>query len=57
MSKKTYALVTSIIGGVATIAMAIVTFCQPHYAVAIVASIGIVNTATSEVLNLFVEGK
>lgn len=53
MSKKVYALVTGIVGGAAAIASAIVTFCQPQYAVAIVAAIAVVNTATAEVCNLF----
>lgn len=55
MSKKVYNLVTAIIGGVEVIAIAIVTFFNPVYAVAINASIGIVGTAAIEVCNQFVK--
>lgn len=55
MSKKVYNLVTGIIGGVEVIAVAIVTFVQPSYAVAINASIGIVGTAAIEVCGQFVK--
>ena len=57
MSKKVYNLVTGIIGGVEVIAIAIVTFAQPSYAVAINASIGIVGTAAIEVCNQFVKSE
>lgn len=53
MSKKVFTLVSSIIGGVATIGSAVVTFVQPAYATAIVAAIGIASTAVIEILNLF----
>ena len=45
MSKKTFNLITGIIGGVEVIAIAVVTFINPQYAVAINSSIGIVGTA------------
>lgn len=55
MSKKTYALVQGIIGGVSTIAMAVVTFVGCAYAPAIVAAIGIAATAANEICALFVK--
>ncbi len=55
MSRKVYNLVTGIIGGVEVIAIALVTFFNPTYAVAINASIGIVGTAAIEVCGQFVE--
>ena len=47
MSKKTFNLITGIVGGVSTIAIAVVTFINPAYAVAINASIGIASTVNS----------
>ena len=55
MSKKTFTLVSAIVGGVSTIASAIVTYINPTWAVAIVASVGIVNTAVVAVCNQFVK--
>jgi len=55
MNKKTFNLVAGVIGGVQTIAIAVVTFIQPAYAVQINASIGIVGTAAIEVCSLFVK--
>ena len=55
MSKKTFTLVSAIVGGVSTIASAIVTYINPTWAVAIVASIGIVNTSVVAVCNQFVK--
>lgn len=57
MSKKVYNLVTGIVGGVEVIAIAVVTFVNPAYAVAINASIGIVGTAAIEVCNQFVKSE
>jgi hypothetical protein len=57
MSKKMYNLITGIIGGVEVIAISIVTFVNPSYAVAINASIGIVGTAAIEVCNQFVKSE
>ena len=57
MSKKVYNLVTGIIGGVDVIAVAIVTFVQPSYAVAINASIGIAGTAAIEICGQFVKSE
>lgn len=53
MEKKTFTLVSAIIGGVATICTAVVTYLQPAYATAIVAAIGIASTAAIEITNLF----
>ena len=55
MSKKMYALVTGIIGGVGAIASAIVSYTDPAQATAILASIPIAITAANEILMLFVE--
>lgn len=55
MSKKTFALVNGIIGGLVTVAIAIVTYTQPPYAVAIVGALGIVATATADIMALFVK--
>ena len=55
MKKKTFNLIVGVTGGVATIASAVVTFIQPVYAVQIVAAIGIVSTAVTEVCSLFVK--
>lgn len=57
MSKRVFNLVTGIIGGVEVIAIAVVTFINPAYAVAINASIGIVGTAAIEVCNQFVKNE
>lgn len=55
MSKKTLTLVTGVTGGIGAIASAIVTFCQPAMATAIVASIDIVCTAVIAVCTQFVK--
>ena len=55
MSKKTYGLVIGITGGVCAIASAIVTFFNPAYSTAIVASIGVANTAVDEICTLFLQ--
>lgn len=57
MSKKTFNLVVGISGGVATIASAIVAFLDPAYESAIVASIGVVETAIVEICSKFVKEK
>ena len=57
MSKKVYNLVTGIIGGVEVIAIAVVTFINPAYAVAINTSIGIAGTAAIEVCSQFVKSE
>jgi hypothetical protein len=57
MNKKTFNLVVGITGGCAAIASAVVTYAQPVFAVQIVAAIGIVSTAVSEVCSLFVKAE
>lgn len=55
MSKKTFNLVVGISGGVATIASAIVAFINPAYEPAIIASIGVAETAIVEICSKFVK--
>ena len=57
MNKKTFALVSGIIGGVEAIAVAIVSYIQPGYMTEINAAIVIVGTAVLEVCNLFNKGE
>lgn len=57
MSEKTYKLVIGISGAVATAASAIVTFFEPTYMTAIVASIGVAETALVEIVSMFKENK
>lgn len=45
MSKKTFELITVITGAVSAVAIGLVTYFQPHYAVAINDSIKIAETA------------
>lgn len=47
-------LIIGCVGGVATIATAIVTYLKPKHATKIVTAIGIVSTAALEVVHLFV---
>lgn len=55
MSKKMYALVSGIIGGIGVIASAIVSYTDPAQATAILAAIPIAITAANEIMMLFVE--
>jgi len=55
MSKKMYALVSGIIGGIGAIASAIVSYTDPAQATAILAAIPIAITAANEIMMLFVE--
>lgn len=57
MTKKLYALISGCIGGVATIATAVVAYFAPAHAVAIIAAIGIGSKAADEILLLFVDEK
>lgn len=57
MKKKTFNLVVGVSGGVAAIASAVVAYVQPAYTSAIVAAIGIVETAVVEVCSLFVKAE
>ena len=53
MSKKAFNLAVAIVGGIASIAGAIVSFIEPPFTSAIIAAIGIADTAIIEILNLF----
>lgn len=55
MKKRTYNLVVGIVGGLSTIAIAVVTFFNPAYATAINTSIGIGATAVVEICSQFVK--
>lgn len=55
MSKKVYALIVGVSGGICAIAGAIVSFIQPNCTPAIVGSIGIVGTAIAEICSLFLK--
>ena len=55
MSKKTFNLVTGIIGALQTIGVAIITYIEPAYATAINSAIVIAGTAAIEICNLFVK--
>ena len=53
MSKKMFALVSGIVGGLQTIGVAIVTYTNPEFAAAINSAIVIAGTAAIEICNLF----
>lgn len=55
MSKKVFALVTGIVGGLQTIGVAVVTYTQPEYSTAINSAIVIAGAAIIEICNLFVK--
>ncbi len=55
MSKKVFNLVSACIGGVETIAVAVVTYFAPEGATAINASIVIAGTAAIEICSQFVK--
>lgn len=55
MSKKTFNLVTGIVGGVQAIAVAIVTYTSPEYATAINSAIVVIGTAVIEACSQFVK--
>jgi hypothetical protein len=57
MSKKTFNLITGIIGGVQAIAVAVVTYTGPEYATAINSAIVVIGTAVIEACNLFVNAE
>ena len=57
MSKKVFALVSGIIGGLQTIGVAIVTYTNPEYATAINSAIVIAGAAIIEICNLFVKAE
>jgi ethanolamine utilization microcompartment shell protein EutL len=53
MSKKTFNLITGIVGALQTAGVAIVTYTSPEYATAINSAIVIAGTAIIEICNLF----
>jgi hypothetical protein len=53
MSKKMFALVSGIVGGLQTIGVALVTYNSPEYATAINSAIVIAGAAIIEICNLF----
>jgi hypothetical protein len=53
MSKKVFNLITGIVTGIETISVAVVTYINPAYAVAINAAIPIVGSAIIAVCKLF----
>lgn len=53
MSKKMFALVSGIVGGLQTIGVAVVTYTQPEYATVINSAIVIAGAAIIEICNLF----
>jgi len=55
MSKKTFQLVSGIVGGVQAIAVAVVTYTSPEYATAINSAIVIIGTAVIEACSQFVK--
>lgn len=57
MNKKTFALISGIIGGLQTVGVAIVTYTSPEYATAINSAIVIAGAAAIEICNLFVKGE
>jgi hypothetical protein len=55
MSKKVFALVSGIVGGLQTIGVALVTYKNPEYVTAINSAIVIAGAAIIEICNLFVK--
>ena len=55
MSKKVFALISGIVGGLQTIGVAVVTYTSPEHATAINSSIVIAGAAIIEICNLFVK--
>ena len=55
MSKKTFQLVSAIVGGVQAIAVAVVTYTSPEYATAINGAIVVIGTAVIEACAQFVK--
>ena len=54
MTKKTFQLVTGIVGGVTAIAIAVVSYIQPSSMAAINSAISIAGTAVVEICSQFV---
>ena len=57
MSKKTFNLVTGIVGGLQAIGVAVVTFTSPEYATAINSAIVVIGTAVIEACSQFVKAE
>lgn len=57
MSKKVFALVSGIVGGLQTVAVAITTYLTPEHSVAINSAIVIAGTAVIEICNLFTKSE
>ena len=57
MSKKVFALVSGIVGGLQTIGVAWVTYSNPEYATAINSAIVIAGAAIIEICNLFTKSE
>jgi hypothetical protein len=55
MSKKTFQLISGIVGGVQAIAVAVVTYTSPEYAAAINGAVVIIGTAVIEACSQFVK--
>lgn len=55
MSKKVFALISGIVGGLQTVGVAVVTYTSPEYATAINSGIVIAGAAIIEICNLFVK--
>ena len=53
MSKKTFNLAVAVVGAVASVSGAIVAYCEPPLMGAIIAAIGVADTAVIEILSLF----
>ena len=57
MSKKTFQLVSAVVGGVQAIAVAVVTYTMPEYATAINGAIVVIGTAIIEACSQFVKAE
>jgi ethanolamine utilization microcompartment shell protein EutL len=55
MSKKTFALVSGIVGGLQTIGVALVTYFSPEHATIYNSAIVAAGTAIIEICNMFTE--
>lgn len=55
MSKKTFNLITAIVGGLQTIGIGVVTYTGPEYATAINSAIAIIGTAVIEACSRFLK--
>lgn len=57
MSKKTFQLISGIVGGVQAIAVAVVTYTSPEHATATNSAIVIIGTAVIEACSQFVKAE